>query len=139
MMSRIEIEIVSFLILAAIGVISYFKLWPSVDSIHGIADLLNTKGGIILVLWATSIFFFVVGIRFMGWTISLIVDGKLNSDNAAAISLVNGAINWISGAAFMGAFGAMLNAMKGEPAAKSGTAETTVVTTSSAPTEKPKE
>jgi hypothetical protein len=121
---HLEIFLTLGLFFVTIGIFSYFKLWPSVGSVRDLAELLNTKGGVILMLGAMSMAFFFTGMRWLYWSTMLIVHKELAADNA----LVLNGFNWISGAAFMGAFGAMLNAMKGEAAPpQNGSSMTTTV------------
>jgi len=110
--AHLEIWLVLIGFMGVIGVFSYLKLWPQASSVRDVAELLNTKGGIILMLGAMSMVFFFTGMRWLYWSTMLIVHKELAADNA----LVLNGFNWVSGAAFMGAFGAMLNAMKGESA-----------------------
>jgi len=107
---HLEILLTLAVVIAGAAVFSHYKLWPAVTSVRDLAELLNTKGGIILMLGAMSMVFFFTGMRWLYWSTMLIVHKELAADNA----LVLNGFNWVSGAAFMGAFGAMLNAMKGE-------------------------
>jgi hypothetical protein len=100
-------DILIFLLLAYI-------LWrygmPSLEEWETLVRLLNTKGGIILLLWITSLIFFAVGMRMVYWGVNMMLDNKLSSDNALILS----AFNWITGAAFGGAFSAMIKTMTGD-------------------------
>jgi hypothetical protein len=129
---HVELIVAAVVFLAAIGLFSHYRLWPAVTSVRDLAELLNTKGGIILMLGAMSLIFFFTGMRWLYWSTMLIVHKELAADNA----LVLNGFNWVSGAAFMGAFGAMLNAMKGETTALTtpppGTATTVTQTTTAA-------
>jgi hypothetical protein len=58
--------------------------------------------------------FFFVGMRLVYWGENMIVEHKLDTDNALILS----AFNWITGAAFGGAFGAMIKTMTGEESPK---------------------
>jgi hypothetical protein len=109
--THIEVFATLVILIGSVALFSRYKLWPAVTSIRDVAELLNTKGGIILLLGAFSMAFFFAGMRWLYWSTMLIVNHQL--DPASGI-VMNG-FNWISGAAFMGAFGAMLSAMKGEP------------------------
>lgn len=108
---HLEIIVTLLILIGGVGIFSHFKLWPSVATVRDVAELMNAKGGIILMLGGMSMVFFFTGMRWLYWSTMLIVEKKLGADNA----LVLNGFNWVSGAAFMGAFGAMLSAMKGEP------------------------
>lgn len=124
--AHVEIVVTVVVLIVATGLFSHFRLWPAVSSVRDLAELLNTKGGIILLLGAFSMAFFFAGMRWLYWSTMLIVNHQL--DPASGI-VMNG-FNWISGAAFMGAFGAMLSAMKGEPVPPpTTTVESTTTTT----------
>lgn len=104
---------IPYLFITFIGAVTILLLrygMPSKDDLHETIDLLNTKGGIIALLWVTSMIFFIVGMRLVYWGENMIVDHKLDTDNALILS----AFNWITGAAFGGAFGAMIKTMTGD-------------------------
>ena len=71
--THIELLVILLLFLVAVGVFSRFKLWPAVTSVRDLADLLNTKGGVILMLGAMSMVFFFTGMRWLYWSTMLIV------------------------------------------------------------------
>jgi uncharacterized membrane protein len=111
------------------AVLAWRKSLPSTDAIHFAVEMLNTKGGIILLLWITSMIFFAVGIKLVYWGVNMMLDNKLSGDNALILS----AFNWITGAAFGGAFGAMIKTMTGEEVPKNRTS-LTLDSTESQPT-----
>jgi hypothetical protein len=95
-------------------VLLWFKRLPSIQSLQGLADLLNTKGGIVMLLTLLSITFFAAGMRMMYWAVNMQLDGKLTTDNALIIS----AFNFCTGTAFGGSFAALLKTMTGEEPSK---------------------
>lgn len=106
------------------------KFKPSVEDVHSIVEMANTKGGIIVILFGMSMIFFVSGLRFMYWTVSM----QLSHPNDTVTAWMTAGFNWISGGAFAGAFGAMIATMKGEslppsPTNGKGTTSTTVTST----------
>ncbi len=125
--AHVEIIVTVVVLIVAAGLFSHFRLWPAVTSVRDLAELLNTKGGVILLLGAFSIAFFFAGMRWLYWTTMLIVNKQITPDNA----VISMGFNWISGAAFGAAFGAMLNSMKGEPAPPPVTNATTSTTVQS--------
>ena len=88
----------------------YGKL-PSVNSIQSLAQVVNTKGGNILVLGAMSMVFFYAAIHLIYWTIERMMEGKLKPENAVIMM----GLTFVTGTAFGGAFSSMLKAMSGEP------------------------
>jgi len=119
-------------VLAAFFVVMFIRYKPSVDNVHSLVELANTKGGIILILWITSLIFFVAGLRLSYWGLSL----QQEHPSDTVMAYINTVFSWISGGAFMGAFGAMIATMKGEslpPATKQEKTETVTVTTTLPP------
>ena len=113
--------------LIAIAVFIWFKKYPPMEDIASLSNVLNSRGGNILVLIILSILFFQVGMKFMYYLMDLIVQNKLSPDNAMAML----GIQWCTGAAFGGAFGALLKTMTGEEVKQTGvqsTVETKVKT-----------
>jgi uncharacterized membrane protein len=109
-LGRYELFLDVAVILLAIALYLWKHGPPSKEAMHDTIEMLNTKGGIILLLWVTSLVFFFVGIRMVYWGVNMMIENKLSSDNALILS----AFNWITGAAFGGAFGAMIKTMTGE-------------------------
>ena len=107
---------------------------PSLESIHSIVEMANTKGGIIMILAAFSVLFFISGLHLSYWGIQL----QQSHPNDPSAAQLNAVFNWISGGCFMGAFGAMIATMKGEPVPspseqKTEEVKTTTVTTTPPP------
>lgn len=98
------------ILLIVIAVFLWFDRLPSLTSIHGLAEIANTKGGIILLLYAMSLMFFFVGIRFGYWVISGSHEGKITVENGLVMAM----FGFLTGSAFGGAFSAMLKTMTGD-------------------------
>jgi hypothetical protein len=90
--------------------LAWRKSLPSTSGLHDLVDLVNTKGGIIIVLWVTSMIFFGVGMKVLFWSTNRMIEGKISTDNAMVLTC----FNWISGSCFGGAFGAMIKTMTGD-------------------------
>lgn len=90
-------------------VLIYIKREPHIDSIREFVNLLNTRGGNILILAAMSTGFFVAAMKLFYAMIDLAVSGKLSTDNAFPMM----ALQFVTSSAFGGAFGAMLTMMTG--------------------------
>jgi hypothetical protein len=108
---------VPFVLIALVvcGTILILKFgYPTKEAMHYLVELANTKGGSIILLGGMSMFFFIVGIRLVYWSANMEIDHKLESDNAMVLS----AMQWITGSAFGGAFGAMIKTMTGEDVSK---------------------
>jgi hypothetical protein len=125
--THVELLVVVVVLIVAAGLFSHYRLWPAIASIRDLADLMNTKGGVILLLGVFSAVFFFAGMRWLYWTTMLIVHKDITPDNA----VIGMGFSWISGAAFGSSFGAMLNSMKGEAAPPPITATTTSTTVES--------
>jgi uncharacterized membrane protein len=111
--------------LLVLGIVVWRKAWPSAQVTHDLVELMNTKGGIIILLWITSMIFFFVGMKMVYWGVNRMLEGKLSTDNALILS----AFNWITGSAFGGAFGALLKTMVGEDVTVKKSAAVTVTRT----------
>ena len=111
-------------LLMAIGLVAFMALLlrykPTVDSIHTLVEMANSKGGIILILWITSMGFFMAGVRMVYWAVGEQIDGKLTVDNA----LIVACFSFITGSAFGGSFGAMIKTMTGETVQPGTTSKT---------------
>lgn len=85
------------------------KKEPTIDSMREFINLLNTRGGNILILAAMSSCFFYAAMKLFYAMIDLAVNGKLSTDNAFPMM----ALQFVTSSAFGGAFGAMLTMMTG--------------------------
>jgi hypothetical protein len=123
MLHRSEVAIVIGIIVLIFGILVWFKRLPSADGFSALVAVFNQRGGIIGILWLTSMIFFGAGIRLIYWAVNMQLDGKLTVDNA----LVVACFSWISGSAFGGAFGALLKTMTGEEPAPPSTTATPLI------------
>lgn len=80
---------------------------PTVQGVKHLISTLNDRGGNILVLFVMSMIFFYEGLRLIYYAVSMIKGGQIDSTNAIILQ----GLQWITGAAFGGAFGAMLKTM----------------------------
>jgi len=101
---------VTLMLLLTVGVLARFHVAINVEKVAALVELANTKGGIILLLWFTSMAFFLAGMRLIYWSVNMMIDGKISADNA----LVVACFSWVSGSAFGGTIGAMIKTMTGE-------------------------
>lgn len=83
---------------------------PNVQNISACANILNSKGGNLMLLAGLSLWFFAIAMRYIYFLIAMMVHKELTVDNAVALS----GFNFVTGTAFGGAFGALLKAMSGE-------------------------
>ena|SRR6185312_1670352 len=93
----------------------FFIMWwagkfPSIETIHNLAELANTKGGIILLLYTMTFVYFLASVRFGYWVISRSSDGKVSTENALVLAL----FSFITGSAFGGSASAMYKTMTGD-------------------------
>ena len=98
-----------FLFILIVATMQWFGKLPSIRSVEDLAQVLNSRGGNILVLAIFSFIFFITAIRFTYWVIGHSIDGKLTVENSVAMA----AFTWITGSAFGGAFTSMVKAMTG--------------------------
>ena len=91
-------------------VLIYTKRAPSVSSIREFVDIFSDRGGVIVMLGALSIYFFISAMRLFYVAITLMGDNKLDPQN----SIILMGIQFVTGTAFGGSFGAMLKTMNGQ-------------------------
>ena len=84
----------------------------SVQAVQELANVVNTKGGNILVLMGLTLIFFFTGIGLIFWSLNRMLEDKLTADNAVLMM----GLSWVLGTAFGGSFSSMLKVMSGEPA-----------------------
>jgi len=82
---------------------------PKMQSMRDFVNLINTRGGNILLLAAFGWYFFNVSMRLFYHTIALMAAKQLDTQNAVALM----ALQFCTTSAFGGAFGAMLKTMTG--------------------------
>lgn len=102
----------AYLIVFILVVMQWRGKLPRIESIQKLADVVNTKGGNILVLGTLSMVFFESAMRFTYWIIGKEENGKIDVGNAFAMAT----FTFISGTAFGGAFSSMIKTMTGEVA-----------------------
>jgi len=121
---RWDILIVIVVAVAVYMTMAYRRVLPSVSSIQELATVVNTKGGIVIVLGSMSSFFFVITI----WLIYVIIQDlkshSLREDNAIVLL----ALQFCMNNAFSLCLGAMLKTMTGENPVLPGTTTTTIAT-----------
>lgn len=102
--------------LAVLVALQIFNKLPKLDSIKSLIAVMDSKGGNISVLVVMSIFFFWSGMKMFYVLLSMMQAKTLTADNAFALM----GLQFVTGTAFGGAFGALLKTMTGtEPHAES--------------------
>lgn len=107
--------LIFFWALAALFVGAFFwwkGKFPSIETFAKFIELINTKGGNILVLLLVSLIGTYTSVRFLYYIVQLSVDGKLQQDNSFALLAISFLTNTLTGAFI----GAMLKTMTGEVA-----------------------
>lgn len=99
-----------FVMAVIFGVMWWFGKLPSIAMIHGLAEIANTKGGIILLLYVMCFSFFYSGMRYVYWVMAKSQDGKLTVSDG----LIMAGFAFVTGSAFGGAQAAMLKTMTGD-------------------------
>lgn len=82
---------------------------PSISDILSIVSVVNSRGGNILVLGGISLYFFTTAVRMFQFSLHEVAEKRLTPDNAVLMM----GLQFVTGVAFGGAFGAMLKAMTG--------------------------
>ena len=115
------------LVFLLVFVLIYTKRLPSIQGLIDCANVLNSKGGNLLLLAMMSAWFFYEALHFSDRLITLMITKQLTTDNAIALSM----FNFVTGTAFGGAFGALLKGMSGEAVVSTGasTVQTDTTTT----------
>lgn len=128
---------VTLVVLIMVFCLLWTNRMPSIQGVIDCANVLNSKGGNLLLLALMSGWFFYESLRFAYHLINLMIDGKLTTDNAIALSM----FSFVTGTAFGGAFGALLKGMSGEPVVSTGAStvktDTTTTKTVSTPATAP--
>jgi len=83
---------------------------PKVKSVTDLVHAINSRGGNIVVLSASSVYFFSHSIRLFYFLLDMSKDGKIGQDNAFALM----ALQFVTSTAFGGSFGALLKTMTGD-------------------------
>lgn len=135
MFDRYDLLFVGVGLIIMYVVMSYRHTLPSIGAVQELANVVNTKGGNILVLLFLTLIFFFTGIGIIYWALNRMLEGKLSADNAVLMM----GLSWILGTAFGGSFSSMLKVMSGEdpkPTPGTTTTSTTNVATVSTETAK---
>jgi hypothetical protein len=89
-----------------------FKSEPGVQSMKMFVDLSNSRGGNILICLFLTVYFFAAAMRIFYHALGLVVDKTLDPTSAVLMM----ALQFVTGTAFGGAFGALLKTMSPETA-----------------------
>lgn len=98
-----------------LGLIAYIVLalrnkLPQVESIRKFTAAFDDRGGNILILSLFSSWFFATAIRLFYYAMTLISNGKIDAKDAVLLM----ALQFATGVAFGGAFGALLKTFRGD-------------------------
>jgi hypothetical protein len=105
---RIDVVLL-MLFFAAVVVLALANKLPTVQGFSEFVHILNTPGGLILVLGVMTMVFFEAAIRMFYHCIYLVTQGKL--DEKSAVLMMG--IQFVTGAAFGGAAGVLYKTMDG--------------------------
>jgi hypothetical protein len=105
---RVDVLLV-ILFFVAIVALALAKKLPTVQGFSDFVHVLNTPGGLILVLGIMTMVFFEAAIRMFYHCIYLVTQGKL--DEKSAVLMMG--IQFVTGAAFGGAAGVLYKTMDG--------------------------
>lgn len=98
---------------------------PEISTVRTFLDMVSDRGGVIVLLGGMSLYFFISAMRFFYVALDLMIEKKLDAQNAIVLM----GIQFVTGTAFGGSFGAMLKTMNGNAPPPSNTTTTTTSTT----------
>lgn len=108
-MTRLDFWMVGLALIMMYGGFSFLKLWPNIDSLTRLVDMINTKGGNIIILMWLSVYFYHDTMAAYWSVVELIKSGTIASDNGIALNALT-----FSSTAFGAVSGALLKVMSGE-------------------------
>lgn len=108
-MTRLDYWMVGLALIAMFGGFSFLKIWPNIDSLTRLVDMINTKGGNIILLMWLSVYFYHDTMAAYWSVVELIKGGTIASDNGIALNALT-----FSSTAFGAVSGALLKVMSGE-------------------------
>lgn len=100
----------TFLFFAGVFALLWANKMPSIQGVIDCANVLNSKGGNLLLLAIMSGWFFYEALKFAYHLLYMTSHSEITPDNAIALSM----FSFVTGTAFGGAFGALLKGMSGE-------------------------
>jgi hypothetical protein len=105
-------------LLACFTLLLWKKALPSVAGIKELIEVVNSRGGNIILLFAASLYFFSKSYQSMLLMMNMVAAGTLKTDNVFAHTMSQ----FLTSTAFGGAFGALLTMMTGGIGNKTATA-----------------
>lgn len=105
-------EIFGLLILLwiTVAVFGWYGKFVSNDRLHGLVDVIGTRGGNVIVLAIFSMVSMVVSVRMLSYMLEMSMAGRLSQTNVLMMSVFNFVTAHMSGTFF----GALIATMKGE-------------------------
>lgn len=92
------------------AVMQWHRKLPTIDSLHALAEVVNSRGGNILVLIGLTVFFFMVSVKLFYKVIDFEVGGYIKQDDAFVLM----ALQFVMGTMTGGFSAALLKTMNGE-------------------------
>lgn len=124
--------IITLFIMVAIFSLFLLRRMPDVQGTIDLINVLNTKGGNILVLTVITLISFFAGLHFLYQMLDKIHDGKLSGNDA----LIGMGFQWISGGVTVGALSALFKTMSPEDMSTATKPSTSTTERTSTTTEK---
>ena len=113
---RWEIYGLLILVVITVAVFGWYGKFVSNDRLHGLIDVIGTRGGNIIVLAVFSMVSMVVSVRMLTYMLEMSMSGRLSQTNVLMMSVFNFVTAHMSGTFF----GALIATMKGDKPTPSG-------------------
>lgn len=109
-------------LMATVAVFGWYGKFVSNDRLHGLVDVVGTRGGNILVLAVFSMVSMVVSVKMLTYMLEMSMAGRLSQTNVLMMSVFNFVTAHMSGTFF----GALIATMKGDKPTPSGEVAPTI-------------
>jgi len=119
---RWEIYGLLVFLVAIVAVFGWYGKFVSNDRLHGLIDVVGTRGGNIIVLAVFSMVSMVVSVKMLTYMLEMSMAGRLSQTNVLMMSVFNFVTAHMSGTFF----GALIATMKGDKPTPSGEVAPTI-------------
>ena len=102
--------------LVFVGILYWMQRLPTVETYRQASQVAETHGGQIIILTCLALFFFLVSMGFVYYTMDALIDGTIKPDNALVMVI----ITWITSSAFGATMGALIKTMSAPATAING-------------------
>lgn len=113
---RLEMYGLLILLWVTVAVFGWFGKFVSNERLHGLVDVIGTRGGNVIVLAIFSMVSLVVSVKMLTYMLEMSMSGRLSQTNVLMMSVFNFVTAHMSGTFF----GALIATMKGDKAKLGG-------------------